>query len=114
MTENLVDKTAKKQRGRPFKKGQSGNPKGRPSGSGISITTEIKRKLEEVPEGEKATNLQLLLDKILTLAVSGDQRMIKDIWSYVDGMPKQSMEVEGKGELTVKLVSYAKKKKSGS
>ena len=68
------------------------NPYGRPKGSGISITTELKRKLEEVPEGQKANYLQLLIQRIVKQAiVDGDQQMIKNIWNYVDGMPKQTM-----------------------
>jgi hypothetical protein len=35
-----------------WKKGESGNPAGRPAGS-VSITAEIKRKLQEVPRASK-------------------------------------------------------------
>ena len=77
-----------------YKKGQSGNPAGRPKGSGLSITTEIKRELDKIPQGQKATNLQLLIKKILKLAIEEDDKvMIKNIWNYVDGLPKQSTEV---------------------
>lgn len=73
-----------------------GNPGGgRPKGAGISITTEIKRKLEEVPPGQKSTYLQILIDRILKQAiVDGDQQMIKNIWNYVDGMPKQTLGID--------------------
>jgi len=77
-----------------WKPGQSGNPAGRPKGSGLSITTEIKRELDKIPQGQKATNLQLLIKKILKLAIEEDDKvMIKNIWNYVDGLPKQSTEV---------------------
>ncbi len=85
-----------KRKGMPhlYKKGQSGNPEGRPKGSGISITTEIKKKLAKVPQGEKLTYLQLLIDKIMDQALKdGDKAMIRNIWNYIDGMPKQSSEV---------------------
>ena len=85
-----------KRKGMPhlYKKGQSGNPDGRPKGSGISITTEIKKKLAKVPQGEKSTYLQLLIDKIMDQALkAGDKAMIRNIWNYIDGMPKQSSEV---------------------
>ena len=89
---NEVEKTTEKQlggaTGKGFMPGVSGNPNGRPKGSGISITTEIKRKLAEVPEGQKATYLQLLINRILKQAIQdGDSRMIELIWKYTDGSP---------------------------
>lgn len=76
--------------------GVSGNPAGKPKGSGISITTEIKKKLAECPEGQRATYLQLLINRILKQAIQdGDQQMIGKIWNYVDGMPKQNIKHEG-------------------
>lgn len=77
-----------------------GNPGGgRPKGSGISITTEIKKKLEEVPEGQKATYLELLVNRIFKQAIQdGDQQMIKQIWNYVDGMPNQSTDITSGGK----------------
>jgi len=72
-----------------------GNPGGgRPKGSGISITTEIKKKLAEVPEGQRETYLQLLVNRIFKQAIQdGDSQMIGRVWAYIDGMPKQSVEV---------------------
>lgn len=79
-----------------FTKGSSGNPDGRPKGSGLSITTEIKRKLTEVDEAEKSTYLQLLVDKIIKLAINdGNPQMIKQIWNYIDGIPQQKIEHSG-------------------
>jgi len=76
-----------------FKPGQSGNPNGRPKGSGISITTAIKKELEKVPKGQTATYLELIVKRILKNAIEdGDQNAIKQIWNYIDGMPKQSIE----------------------
>jgi hypothetical protein len=99
-----VAKTTEKQlggvTGKGFMPGESGNPNGRPPGSGISITTEIKKKLEECPEGQKATYLQLLINRILKQAIQeGDQQMIAKIWNYVDGMPRESVEVNGSFDL---------------
>lgn len=94
-------KTAEKQQvGVPFTKGDPRiNREGRPKGSGISITTEIKKKLEEVPEGQKATYLELLINRIFKQAIQdGDQQMIKNIWNYVDGLPKQNIGLSGDPE----------------
>ena len=94
-----VEKTTKKQlggvTGKGFMPGESGNPNGRPKGSGISITTEIKKKLAEVPEGKKSTYLELLIKRIFKQAIQdGDQQMIKNIWNYVDGMPVVRGEID--------------------
>jgi len=81
-----------------FQPGQSGNPEGRPPGSGISITTEIKRKLKEMDPKTKKTNLQTLLEVILESAVKKkDHQMIKQIWNYIDGMPQQKTDVTSGG-----------------
>lgn len=106
----VTEKTAKVQRviGRPFVKGQSGNPKGKPPGSGISITTEIKKKLAECPKGSKATYLALLIDQIISQSIKkGDQQMITRIWNYVDGMPKQNNDITSGGkEIKTVLVEF--------
>ena len=97
--ENTTEKQLGGATGKGFMPGVSGNPNGRPKGSGISITTEIKKKLEEVPEGQKATYLQLLINRIMKQAIQdGDQQMITKIWNYVDGMPKQPLEHSGEIE----------------
>ncbi len=87
-----------------FVKGQSGNPEGRPEGSGVSITTEIKRRLELIPKGEKATNLQLLLDVILEEAIKKkDKTMITKIWNYIDGMPAQKLIGDPDNPVTIRF-----------
>ena len=57
-------KTAGKQRGRPFKKGQSGNPSGRPQGSRHKATLAI----EELLDGEA----DKLTRKAVEMALEGD------------------------------------------
>jgi len=93
-----TEKTAKKCVGTPFQKGDDPrrNLEGRPKGAGISITTEIKRALAEKSKDDKATNLQLLIEKILDKALEeGDQQTIKQIWNYIDGMPAQNFNLGG-------------------
>jgi len=73
--------------------GSTANPKGRPVGS-LSITAEIKKKLQECPEGKEKTYLEYLVNKIMKQAVSeGNEQMIKQIWAYVDGQPKQAVDL---------------------
>jgi hypothetical protein len=62
-------KTAKKQRGKPFAPGQSGNPNGRPAGSRNKATLAIDALLD----GEAKT----LTRKAITLAKAGDMQALK-------------------------------------
>jgi len=104
--EETTEKTEDKQNEKPwlFKPGESGNPNGRPKGS-ISITTEIKNRLEEYKTiDEKKTYLRALIDKIMKKAIDDeDVSMITKIWNYVDGMPKQDIEVTGGIDVLMKL-----------
>lgn len=79
----------------PFTKGDPNiNRNGRPKGS-LSITAEIKKKLEEIPEGEEKTNLEQLIDIIINRAVKeGDDKMVDRLWKFVDGLPKQSIDAK--------------------
>jgi hypothetical protein len=107
-----------KPRGKPFKKGTSGNPAGRPKGS-VSITEAIKRKLEEVfiPPGTtdeernkiKRTHLEAIVDTVMENAlILKDPRTIKDVWNYIDGLPKATIEVGGDKESLETLTEYFK------
>lgn len=83
----------------PFKKNDPNiNRKGRPKGS-LSITSLIKKKLEEIPEGGKRSYAETLILRILNKAIKdGDVQMLKLIWNYVDGFPKQGLDVTTKGK----------------
>jgi hypothetical protein len=59
-----VEKTAKKQRGRPFPKGLSGNPRGRPVGARNAATLAA----EQLLDGEAAT----ITRKAIEMAKLGD------------------------------------------
>lgn len=94
-TKSGIKQVKRDKKGR-FVKGCSGNPEGgpgRPEGS-VSVTTAIRNKLAEVPKGKKRTYLELLITKILTMAIGeGNTRMIKLIWNYIDGKPTERQEI---------------------
>ena len=77
-----------------FKKGQSGNPNGRPVGS-VSIVEGIRRKLLEIEPNNKKTYLELFLSKLFLKAIKeGNEQLMKDMINRVDGMPKQDIGVD--------------------
>ena len=103
-----------KNSGKPFVKDDPRiNRGGRPIGSGISITTEIKRKLKETyPDSKsKSTYLQEIINVIMEKAIKEkDSYIIKQIWNQIDGLPKHS-NVPMDGQLpTPILVQFLKEK----
>ena len=96
-----------------FPQGVSGNPAGRPAGS-VSITSAIKKRLDEEyfdpdkPE-EKKTYLEKIIEAIFHNALKGrDARTLKDIWSYIDGLPKGTLGIEADKESLAALTDYFK------
>lgn len=95
-----------------FTEGNAGG--GRPKGT-LSITGEIKKKLEEMSPyltttGEKRTYLQLLVQQILDQAVKdGDAMMIAKVWAYVDGLPKNTIDL--KSEIVLEQLTDEKKQR---
>jgi|SRR3990167_1388529 len=78
----MSDNTEKKQDTR-FKKGQSGNPHGRPVGS-ISIVGRLKKIFEEEPE-----NFEKYCRDILA-----DPTMRKSVLEQIDSKPKQPIDFD--------------------
>jgi len=87
-----------------WKKGQSGNPAGRPEGS-VSIVEGIKRKLMEIEPENKKTYLELFLSRYFRKAIKdGDVGLIRDMINRIDGMPKQSNDITSGGKELETLV----------
>ena len=72
-----------------FKKGQSGNPKGRRAGM-----PNIKEALEKVLSEEKDgyTVLEGVIMKLRQMAFKGDMRAIQELLDRAYGKPKQSVD----------------------
>jgi hypothetical protein len=70
-----ADKTARKQRGRPFAKGVSGNPAGRPQGSRHKVSLLVESMLAGEAEALAATALQC--------AKAGDATLLKALLDRV-------------------------------
>ena len=118
------DTTGKKRRVKKDKKGikrdekghivagsASLNPSGRPEGS-LSITAAIKAKLEQEyvnildPE-DKKTYLTKIIDAIFHNAIElKDARTLKDIWAYIDGLPRGSLGIDVDKENLKQLTDF--------
>lgn len=66
-----------------WQKGESGNPKGRPT-KGNSIIEQVISTLESNPKLKGA-----IVAKWLSLVLKGDMNAIRLLVAYMDGMPKQ-------------------------
>ena len=93
--------------GKGFMPGISGNPKGRTPGTGLSITTEIKRELAKVPKQDKANKLSQLIKVIFDKAlIDKDDKMIGRLWAYVDGLPRQQTEIKLDRDVILNIINY--------
>lgn len=76
----------------PWKKGQSGNPKGKAKGT-ISILSRVKKYLKEHPDK---------FDELIDFYID-NRKMRELLWKMIDGMPKQSHEIGGTEGLPVQI-----------
>lgn len=86
--------TGKKQANQ-FKKGQSGNPAGRPRGS-VSLTSAICRVLKETDPVTEKKYLDLLALSVINAAIAG--RGVNSLWARIDGPipdPVEETETDG-------------------
>lgn len=87
----------------PWKKGQSGNMKGRPREE-ESLTWLMKEFLKLPSTVEGKTNKQLFIEKAYQKAVKdGDAASIKLIWNYIDGLPRGDMGEGGKVQFFIDM-----------
>lgn len=80
---------------KPFKKGQSGNPKGKPKGA-ISVKARLKKMFRENPE---------LFEEYMMRYLSNSQNE-KHIAEMIDGKPKQSVDAKVEADLNINVVNY--------
>lgn len=79
-----------------WRKGQSGNPKGRPP-KGLALT-DILRELIEQPTKVSSTHRhagktykQAIIDELLNKAVEGEEWAIKMVYERLEGKPAQPL-----------------------
>ena len=74
------------------KKGADANPNGRPP-KGYSITEWFQEMLKANPDKRDAIGAS-----IMAKALEGDSAAIKLVWNYMDGMPKQGIDLTSGGK----------------
>ena len=79
-----------------IKPGEIRNSNGRPKKERC-LTALMEEYLESTDDSEKQRKCRLI-EKIYELAMEGDTVCLKMILNYIDGMPKQSIAVEGSAE----------------
>ena len=78
-------------RGRPFERGRSGNPGGRPGGA--SLTAVLRRMLDEPHiQGSPVTNREKIASMLVELAARGDLGAIREVLDRTEGRAVQRQE----------------------
>lgn len=79
-----------------FKPGESGNPHGRPKGT-KNLSTILKEMLELETEvdGEKMTNKDAIIRKLMKKSKEGDMKAIQEVFDRTEGKSKQEIKLEG-------------------
>jgi hypothetical protein len=95
---------------RPFPKGVSGNPGGRPKKK--QVTEELERLLaEEAPNGNGQTWATVIAQALLRRASKGDVRAIAELANRIEGKPAQAVAVDVKaGEGLAAALERARKR----
>ena len=79
----------------PFKKGQSGNPNGRPR-KGQTMTDELTALLNKTVWPFEKSGRELVALRLFWLAVgTGDIKAVQYIYDRMDGKPSQAVELSG-------------------
>ena len=83
--------------GRPFRKGQSGNPGGAPR-KGSSLVEHLATVLKEVDPESGKTHVELLAEKYVELAIAGNVTALENIMARFHGRPEQGIRLSGDDE----------------
>lgn len=80
-----------------FKKGQSGNPKGRKKGT-LSLTTLLRKELARIVDDGKGNKTQRAIrfvQKLMDNADAGNGVAIREVYNRVEGVQAKTLKIEG-------------------
>jgi hypothetical protein len=77
---------------KPFKKGQSGNPAGRPKS--ITLSEAMRNELAKILPGTEQTFAEIIASKLVKAAALGNVLAAKEIADRTEGRPKQALDVD--------------------
>jgi hypothetical protein len=83
-----------------WRKGQSGNPGGRPRGA--SVTAELRRLMAQEHGGK--TIAVLVAERMVKDALSGKPGSVRELLERVDGKVTEKDQVEGAGGITALII----------
>ncbi len=78
-----------------WKKGQSGNPKGRPRKADC-LTSLLKEEIEKIDpdDQQKRTHKELIVIATMALAKKGNATALKEVWERMDGRTTNKIEIQ--------------------
>tara|TARA_B100000965_G_C19588096_1_gene756740 strand:+ start:1741 stop:2034 length:294 start_codon:yes stop_codon:yes gene_type:complete len=89
-----------------FKKGQSGNPKGRPKGT-TSIANLIKKiGAENISAKSEHDKLEFIMRKVFDFAVQGESWAVHFIADRLEGKPRQVVGIQDVSDEPIKVFDF--------
>ncbi len=104
-TDKQRENSGKKSNLKSWKKGQSGNPKGRPKKADC-LTSLLKEEIEKVDprDRHKRTYRELIVIATMRLAMKGNAAALREVWDRMDGKVKDEVEMKGSVDLVQRLL----------
>ena len=94
-------------RGRPWPKGVSGNPGGRPKNNHTSIWNLLEKRLEEMVPGSDKTVKDAVVTQLVAILISRHDKhfaaILKEASDRLYGKPKESIELSSNPDKPVTL-----------
>lgn len=91
----------------PWRPGQSGNPGGRPKRDAITVAL-FEQLQSQVADGDTRSIADSIAGTLITLALKGDVRAIREIADRTEGRPRQQLEIEAKVSAANEHVDFSK------